>query len=461
MNFKLQAWVTAVVWVLLVSGIIFLQGCDDDTVCPTTESGLVRVTCDPDSVEIPWSLKLPGGLHATGVSDTAMTNMPLGEYVISWGTVEDWMRIDMNPMSLELGADSIVDFMTTYAEDHSPSGSIAVEPRPFFLGAPWVLYGPDGYVTDGTNGALILNNLEEGDYTLRWGSVLGWVTPDPDSVQVYLADEGSLTIAGEYVEKETGIVIVDANPGGINAPWHLYGPDGFTFNSSGDITLGNVMEGEYFLSWGPVTNWVAPESETLSVPAGQAVTFTGDYEVDLPVAVNEDILIENFVTVYEDMFIEGYESILHADHLTILLQSTVDDWAGSDTPLTEMYLDRENVAHIHGNLLGGYSGVNSGGMPVVPITTISIAVLDRMGQWEAVASSDPYFGEHNARYAHFSMLAHFYNSYGVRMEVDQTIQFVVTSESGVYQLLGIVPFAVGSPVATENISYDSILALFR
>jgi hypothetical protein len=438
-----------------------LQGCTDETVCPEAEVGLVRIMCEPDSLEIPWSLTVPGGLFAAGVSDTVLAFMDAGEYTISWGQADGWLRADTNATTLVLEVDSAIDFQAVFVEDDSPSGSISVEPMPVCIDPSWVLSGPNGFITDGTHGAVVFSDLEEGDYTLAWGTVPGWVTPDPDVVEMSLPEGGSLVVSGVYVEKATGMIAVDPNPDSINATWQLLGEEGFSYEGSGDMTLGNIVVGEYTVVWGDVDQWVTPSAEALTVIADDTVTFVGEYGVDLPLSTTPDVLMSNFHTVNEEMFYEGYESILHGAHRTVVMQSTFDDWQDSDRPLTSLYFDRDLATTIHHNLFNGAWGIDETGLPITPIDSISIPILEKLGPWEPVDPSMEYFGEFDAYLAPYSILMHFNKPDGSRFEVDQMIQFIAVEESGVWKLLGIIPMGRDGVLATENSSYDGVLSLYR
>jgi len=78
-----------------------------------------------------------------------------------------------------------------------PTGTVVVDPDPDILNAPWHLGGPDGYTLDGT-GDETLMGLSPGGYTLIWGDVSGWTTPDPNPVIQNLPNGGLITFSGTY-----------------------------------------------------------------------------------------------------------------------------------------------------------------------------------------------------------------------------------------------------------------------
>lgn len=445
----------------LVVAMVFGAGCFDDSSCPEPESGTVHVECEPDTLTVPWTITLPGGLFAAGEADTSLHTMSPGEYVITWGAVDGWVRDDTNATTLVLENESAIYFRSVFVEDDSPSGRISVEPSPACVDAPWVLSGPNGFVTDGSHGTVVFEGMEEGDYTLAWGGVPGWETPDPDIVEQFLPGGGSLTFTGLYVEKASGMIAVDPNPDSIGAIWHLDGPDGFAFDGSGDMTLGNMMVGDYTMVWTAAENWITPASETLTVVADNTVTFTGDYEVDLPLAITPDAVVENFQTVYEIMFFEGYESLLSADHRTEVLPSTFDEWEGSEDPLTFPYFDLSLITTIHDNMFNGRAGVDPVGLIIPPIDSIAIPMLEKQGPWDPVEGSMEYYGQFNGYMTTYRVLINFNKPDGSRFQVEQVLKIITVEESGIWKLLGIIPIGYNGVVSTDSVSYDEVLSLYR
>ena len=57
-------------------------------------------------------------------------------------------------------------------------GTIAVQPSPAGIEAPWTLRGPDGIVQKGV-GKGRLSDMPQGAYRLVWGNVAGWQSPEP------------------------------------------------------------------------------------------------------------------------------------------------------------------------------------------------------------------------------------------------------------------------------------------
>lgn len=73
---------------------LLATGCcnDDDSVIPDPESmGSIIVNPIPDSLNAPWTLSGPSDYSKNSKGDETLSEMPLGEYFLTWGYVEDWV----------------------------------------------------------------------------------------------------------------------------------------------------------------------------------------------------------------------------------------------------------------------------------------------------------------------------------------------------------------------------------
>jgi formylglycine-generating enzyme required for sulfatase activity len=103
-------------------------------------------------------------------------------------------------------------------------GTIIVNPEPASLNAPWIIEGPQGNRLSG-NGAQTLTELAEGQYTVIWESVAGWISPS-SSTEI-LARKGTVTFSGNYEEDPTYL------PGHVLVPPHSVPlPATFTMGST-------------------------------------------------------------------------------------------------------------------------------------------------------------------------------------------------------------------------------------
>jgi|GEM_PF-1535238 len=112
-----------------------------------------------------------------------------------------------------LDLDSTMDFqLYTYPIGEwiyplSGSGTIVIDAEPNNLNAPWSLAGTCSYDTTG-NGDDTLTNLDPGDYTIAWETVLGWTAPSSSTQN--LAAGKTLTLGGTYVQNVVPVLTTAA-----------------------------------------------------------------------------------------------------------------------------------------------------------------------------------------------------------------------------------------------------------
>jgi formylglycine-generating enzyme required for sulfatase activity len=173
------------------------------------------------------------------------------------------------------GEDAVIDA-------GAPSATtIVIDPDPDNFDIPWQITGPDGFMRSG-DGDSTLSEIDPGDYTLTWGTVPGWFTPEPAAVTRTLASGGALTFTALYTVKPRTITI-DPAPNTALANWELTGPGGFSLADTGNVNLPDLEPGEYTLIWNAVQGWASPDpaAETRTLTSDGAVMFTGLYTVTL------------------------------------------------------------------------------------------------------------------------------------------------------------------------------------
>ena len=76
-----------------------------------------------------------------------------------------------------------------------------------------------------------------------------------------------------------GKITIDAQPDAMNttAPWTLTGPDSYSLTGAGDLILNDLVMGDYMITWGDLSGWTTPGSETKAVIDGGTTNFTGTY----------------------------------------------------------------------------------------------------------------------------------------------------------------------------------------
>ncbi len=109
----------------------------------------------------------------------------------------------------------------------------------------------------------------------------GW---DPDRIGIVVfvqshAGNKAVLQAAKAVPNYAATVVIDAEPDGLDAGWHLSGPYGLSLSGSGDKTLPVFAAGEHTLAWQQVAGWTTPSpaTQTLDAPVGGTITFAGLY----------------------------------------------------------------------------------------------------------------------------------------------------------------------------------------
>jgi formylglycine-generating enzyme required for sulfatase activity len=161
--------------------------------------------------------------------------------------------------------------------ESSTGGTIAINPEPNSINAPWQITGPDGFDLSGARD-LPLVDRTAGSYTLTWGVVAGWTTPSPATTTQALVANETLTFTGTYVA-QPGTITIDAEPNSISAPWQITGPGGFDLSGAKDASFSDRVAGSYTLTWGALAGWTTPSPAvvTQTLALGGTVTFAGLY----------------------------------------------------------------------------------------------------------------------------------------------------------------------------------------
>lgn len=75
-----------------------------------------------------------------------------------------------------------------------------------------------------------------------------------------------------------GSVRIKTAPDGLNPPWLLEGPGGFSVSDVGDSLLIQLEPGDYGVIWSPVDGWLSPDPQAATLDPGSEVQFDGTYE---------------------------------------------------------------------------------------------------------------------------------------------------------------------------------------
>jgi len=163
-------------------------------------------------------------------------------------------------------------------------GTIAVDPSPDSINAPWIVLGPENYRRNGS-GDQTIDGLSPGEYTVNWGDVDGYITPIAEMKT--LSADPIVTFSGTYRDAPGRIVIDQIQDDLPGASWSLTGP--LSVVGAGDTTLTDMPAGEYSLAWSDVAGYELLASAPQALEANETVKFWGVYFNDEAFVINWDV----------------------------------------------------------------------------------------------------------------------------------------------------------------------------
>ena len=262
--------------IVFVVILVFLSSCStSNPEAPSESYGAIQITVIGDRVDASWHLIGPEtDLEREGAQ--TLEDMPTGTYELTWGELDGYSLPDPNPTIGTLEKEQVLEFEGVYARQ---VGTIHVAAENGGLIPTWTLTGPESFELT-WQGDSTLTDMPVGEYSISWGEVAGWNSPE-DTMQV-LEDGNSLTFTGDY-DQQLGSVTVDVSPEEVEplSTWILTGPESFELTWQSDSTLTDMPVGEYSISWGEVAGWNSPEDAMQVLEDGSSLTFTGDYDQQL------------------------------------------------------------------------------------------------------------------------------------------------------------------------------------
>ena len=252
----------------------------------TTRPGAEPATYDPDTIArvnpLPseangaWELSGPSGTF-TGNGYQSFVVSP-GTYTVRWLPTPGWSLPDPATQTQYIGYASSYTFTGTFPPYSGPAGTLTIDPEPGELDAGWELQTPDGLLIVGTGGQSY-EHMPIGTYTLTWLPLEGYLMPDPQTVAVLVEEDSTAMAVGEYTLAPVGTVMVDPQPSGLMAPWHLLGPESYSLEGEGfQVMAGLVAESDYILVWGEVNGFFTPSPDTLYLEVGGLASFSTTYD---------------------------------------------------------------------------------------------------------------------------------------------------------------------------------------
>ena len=422
-------------FILLTVPLLLCGGCSDDDPFGLP-AGTIQITVIPDHLDAAWTLTGPADIERDGHGSANLDDMIVGEYTVIWADMTGWITPAISTGDLDDGGTLLL------AGAYEQHGMIVITPLPDGFDARWLLTGPADFEREG-HGNANLDDMVAGEYTVTWADTTGWITPP---IATGNLDGGAtLLLSGTYVQQ--GTITITPLPDGLDAPWLLTGPDGYSLAGSGAETVEFLDPGDYTLDWGDLNLWSPPETSTQTLVAGGTLDFEGEYVPVFAIAETSNEAMTFFREAYCGRFLEFYEHLLSEDFLFVERDGGITN------------LDTELA--IANKMFNGIAGQNN-----FVIADITVDVLDPQGVWTPTPSNDPDFG---------MFPASMYRTYIVHMEfviqgenltllVDGPVTFFVMNEgtdSPDFKFLGMRDLTHGDSKGTESITWSGVKSLFE
>jgi len=215
----------------------------------SASTGSLTVNLTPETAT--WSVG--GAAYASG----ATAEVVAGNYEVSFHAPEGWDAPAASNVTVAVGASK-----TLKAACAARPGTLSVtlEPAAVQGSATWKAAG-----TNYASGATA--TLAAGTYTVSFGAVDGYVTPDSRSVEV---PPGGAASAGAVYEVKPGSLKVTLDP--AEGMWKVAG----TNHASG--TTAKLAPGTYAVTFGAQTGYATPAERSVTLAAGGSKSMTVRYE---------------------------------------------------------------------------------------------------------------------------------------------------------------------------------------
>jgi uncharacterized protein (TIGR02145 family) len=187
-------------------------------------------------------------------------------------------------------------------------------------------------------------NVSDAVYLINYIFIVGSPAPDPDCCEFGGAS----------------LILIDASPDSINAPWVLTGPDGYCASGNGDGFAANLYGGDYMMTWGEISGWTAPPICIQTLLDTAIMTFIGTYHD------------ENTTGTVTDIDGNVYQTIKIGDQW----------WMAENLKVTH-YRNGDPILNVTDN--GDWNSLSSGAYCDYNNDPANVAMYGRLYNWFAVA----------------------------------------------------------------------------
>jgi hypothetical protein len=225
------------------------------TVSYIQQTGTLTINTTPINGDISIDGFVNGNGHWSGT-------VPATGHVVSFGAVSGYATPSSQTVTVYTNQETVVT--GTYVQSVT-TGTIVVNTGN--SGASFTVVGPTTY--NGTGASWTQSGAPIGSYTTTFGAISGYTTP-AGSTQT-LTSGGTIIFTVSYIQ-QTGTLTINTTP--INGDISI---DGLV-NGNGHWS-GTVPATDHVVSFGAVSGYATPSSQTVTVYANQETVVTGTYAI--------------------------------------------------------------------------------------------------------------------------------------------------------------------------------------
>lgn len=227
--------------------------------------GALKVDTHPSDLYAGWRFEGMSAWYQDGHTETGLEP---GTYTIEFEPISGWKEPDPKQVVVEAGKTETVH--ADYLEGDGTTGALKVDTHPSGKSGGWRLQGmstwwPDEHTEKG---------LLPGQYTVEFEPVDGWTEPQPRTVKVEI---GKTTVVhADYLEGDgtTGAIKGDTHPTGKSGGWRLSGMSSWFADGH---TESGLLPGQYTVEFEPVSGYLTPAPQTVTVKIGKTTVVHADY----------------------------------------------------------------------------------------------------------------------------------------------------------------------------------------
>ena len=195
------------------------------------------------------------------IASVTLNNLALGNHTVDFAPYPGYITPPSETVTLVSGVNP------TLTRSYTPLASFQVD-----LNAPFFQWRLDGGPWQFTS--VTLNNLALGDHLVDFAPYPSYIAPLSETVT--LVSGVNPTLVRDYVPIDAASLTITLVPS--IGEWRV---DGGVWRPSGTV-VANLAPGSHTIDFSPVTGYVAPTPQTLTLEPNDSASYTFTYAVDAP-----------------------------------------------------------------------------------------------------------------------------------------------------------------------------------